>query len=192
MATTAKASPTILPPHEGPPHPRRAFSFPEPERNRLVAPAGDRAGMLESMRSRVEPLLCELHAHTTWSDGELTVRELVDLYGRRGFDVLAVTDHVCRSDDPLYPEPHGVRPEVFGPYICEIGREVERALRRYGLLVLPGLELTYNDASPQLAAHAVAVGLRSHVAVDDGIEDALGSAREAGAATIAAHPHRPG
>ena len=43
------------------------------------------------------PLLCELHAHTTFSDGSLTVRELVDLYGFAGFDVLAVTDHACRD-----------------------------------------------------------------------------------------------
>jgi 3',5'-nucleoside bisphosphate phosphatase len=42
-------------------------------------------------------LLCELHAHTTWSDGALTVPELVDLYGRSGFDVLAITDHVVRA-----------------------------------------------------------------------------------------------
>jgi hypothetical protein len=40
------------------------------------------------------PLLCELHAHSTWSDGDLTLTELVDLYGMHGFDVLCVTDHV--------------------------------------------------------------------------------------------------
>ena len=45
------------------------------------------------MATKLAPLLCELHAHTTWSDGALSVRELADLYGRAGFDVLAVTDH---------------------------------------------------------------------------------------------------
>ena len=45
-------------------------------------------------------LLSELHAHTTWSDGTLTLRELDDIYGRAGFDVLCVTDDVLRSDDP--------------------------------------------------------------------------------------------
>jgi hypothetical protein len=39
------------------------------------------------------PLLCELHAHSTWSDGAYGIPALVDLYGRTGFDVLAVTDH---------------------------------------------------------------------------------------------------
>ena len=50
-----------------------------------------------------QPLLCELHAHTTWSDGTLSVQELVDLYGMAGFDVLCVTDHVVRADDPSGP-----------------------------------------------------------------------------------------
>jgi len=56
------------------------------------------------MRRTLVPLLCELHAHTRWSDGELTVRELVDLHGRGGFDVLCITDHVVRTDDPWREE----------------------------------------------------------------------------------------
>jgi hypothetical protein len=40
-----------------------------------------------------KPLLAELHAHTTWSDGVLTPGELVDSYGRAGFDVLAIRYH---------------------------------------------------------------------------------------------------
>jgi hypothetical protein len=31
------------------------------------------------MRGGVQPLLCELHAHTTWSDGELSLAAVVDL-----------------------------------------------------------------------------------------------------------------
>lgn len=58
------------------------------------------------MRAGVRPLLCELHAHTNWSDGELPLAAVVDLYGQAGFDVLCVTDHVLRSDDP-WPLRHG-------------------------------------------------------------------------------------
>jgi hypothetical protein len=144
------------------------------------------------MRRKVEPLLCELHAHTRWSDGELTLPELVDLYGRNGFDVLAVTDHVVRTDDPWRPEdalPLGLRRETFADYLAEIAAQAERARHEYDLLLLPGFELTYNDLDPLIAAHAVAVGCRSFVGVDDGIETALRTAREAGAALIAAHPY---
>jgi predicted metal-dependent phosphoesterase TrpH len=138
------------------------------------------------MRSRPSPLLCELHAHTTWSDGLLRVRELVDLYGRSGFDVLCVTDHAVPEGSPDVAL--ALPPEAFGDYLAEIAAEAERARRLYGLLVVPGLELTFNDADPDRAAHAVAIGLRRPVPLDDGLERALWEARAAGAALVAAHP----
>ena len=40
-------------------------------------------------------LLCDFHVHTQWSDGKLTIAEVVDLYGSSGnFDVIAITDPV--------------------------------------------------------------------------------------------------
>jgi predicted metal-dependent phosphoesterase TrpH len=144
------------------------------------------------MRSRIQPLLCELHAHTTWSDGSLSVRELVDLYGSRGFDVLCITDHTVRSDDPwLDPSEwstRGVRREGHASYVADVLREARRARALYDLLVLPGVELTYNAEDSDDAAHAVAVGLDRFVSVDDGIVGAIETARWAGAAIIAAHP----
>jgi len=129
-------------------------------------------------------LLAELHAHTTWSDGALTPRQLVDLYGRAGFDVLAITDHVVRSDVDGH-----VRAENYGEYLAELDAEAERARARYGLLVVPGLELTVDDPDPRCAGHAVALGLRQFVSVDGGLDAALADARSAGAALVAAHPY---
>jgi 3',5'-nucleoside bisphosphate phosphatase len=145
------------------------------------------------MRRSLGPLLCELHSHTRWSDGELTVAELVDLHGRSGFDVLCITDHVVRADDP-WREEEGLRfssieEATFPLYLAEIEREAARAWRTYGLLVVRGLELTFNHPEPVLAAHALALGLREFVAVDDGIAAAMRSAEEAGAALVAAHPN---
>jgi 3',5'-nucleoside bisphosphate phosphatase len=143
------------------------------------------------MRTRTHPLLCELHAHTRWSDGDLSVSELVDLHGRAGFDVLCVTDHVVRTDDPWRETAlvRAVTEEQWGAYLAEIEREARRALALYGLTLVPGLELTYNDVDSAKAAHAVAVGLRSFVSVEDGIVDAMLDARKAGAALVAAHPY---
>ncbi len=134
------------------------------------------------MPTKLTPLLCELHAHTTWSDGCLSVRELCDLHGRAGFDVLAVTDHTLAT-------PGYVQAENFEAYLDEITAEAERARALYGLLVIPGLELTYDDPDPEIAAHAVALGLRSFVSVADGLEAALRTARAQGAALVAAHPY---
>ena len=144
------------------------------------------------MRGKPGPLLCELHAHTRWSDGQLTVPELVDVYGRHGFDVLCVTDHVLRRDDPWLAIDGWDGPAVdaasWDSYLDEIEREAERAHATYGMLVVPGLELTYNDSDPAQAAHAVALGLRRFVSVDHGIAEAIETAAEAGAAILAAHP----
>ncbi len=136
------------------------------------------------MPTKSPPLLCELHAHTTWSDGSLTVRELCDLYGRRGFDVLAVTDHAPR-------EPRHVQAANFTAYLEEIEAEAKRARELYDLLVLPGLELTYDDPDPLRSAHVVAVGLREYIDLEEGLEIALASARAHGAALVAAHPYAP-
>jgi hypothetical protein len=110
------------------------------------------------MRRKIEPLLCELHAHTRWSDGALTVPELVDLYGQSGFDVLTVTDHVVRRDDPWLTsqEPiRGVHDANHTDYLAEILARAERARREYDLLLVPGLELTYNDPGARWATRSI-------------------------------------
>jgi predicted metal-dependent phosphoesterase TrpH len=140
------------------------------------------------MPGSTAPLLCELHAHTTFSDGELTPRELVDLYGTAGFDVLAITDHVCRATGPRGGA-RSVCAADHGRYLAVVDGEAEHARHVYGLLVIPGLELTCQDADPRRSAHAVAVGLRSWACVDGGLDSALETARAAGAALIAAHPY---
>jgi 3',5'-nucleoside bisphosphate phosphatase len=136
------------------------------------------------MQTKPAPLLCELHAHTTWSDGAFGLSEVVDLYGRRGFDVLAITDHATREEREI----HALNYEA---YLAAVEDEAERAWREYRLLVLPGLELTYDDADPTEAAHAVALGLRSYVPVAEGVETMLRAARAHGAALVAAHPYSP-
>ena len=130
-------------------------------------------------------LLCELHAHTTWSDGFLTMTELVDLYGRHGFDVLCVTDHLLHSDSRRFR----LRHQTHAHYLATIQRESRWAREQYDLLLVPGLELTQLADDPDEAGHALAVGLHKLCSVDDGLEPAMRAARDAGAAIVAAHPH---
>ena len=52
----------------------------------------------------------------------------------------------------------GCGADNYAAYLAEIEAEAERARRLYDLLVIPGLELTYDDPDPLEAAHAVAVG----------------------------------
>jgi predicted metal-dependent phosphoesterase TrpH len=135
------------------------------------------------MPRTARPLLCELHAHSTWSDGALDLPALVDLYGGAGFDVLAVTDHVVRSGAS------GISSESFAAYLAAVEAEAECAATRYGLLVIPGLELTYDDPDPRRAAHVLTLGLRGFVGLDRGLDSALAEARDQGAALVGAHPY---
>jgi hypothetical protein len=144
--------------------------------------AGSNREHCSVMPAKLAPLLCELHAHTRWSDGSLSTRELCDLYGRAGFDVLGVTDHTVLNAG-------AVGQANFSAYLDEIRVEAERARVLYDLLVIPGLELTYDDPDPAAAGHAVALGLDSFVGVHDGLDEALRAARAQGAALIAAHPY---
>ena len=132
------------------------------------------------------PLLCELHAHTTWSDGLLTVPELIDLYGRAGFDVLAVTDHVVRSAAPGCRSVHAGNYDV---YLGELEDEAERAWWTHRMLVLPGVELTDEHPDPELAAHVLAIGARRFIGLEHGLDAALERARDDGAVLIGAHPY---
>src|SRR5438445_3552597 len=162
-----------------------------PRRPRIVAAwpptALPHAATLAEMGT--ELLLCELHAHTTWSDGVLSIAELVDLYGTTGFDVLCVTDHTARLDDPLR---RSVDSWAWPGYLRELKLEAARALAEYGLLVLPGLELTDNRDVPDDSAHALALGLDQFVSVERGIVSAIFEARTHGAAIVAAHPYTSG
>ena len=138
-------------------------------------------------------LLADFHVHSTWSDGTLPIPEVVDLFGRSGHDVIAITDHVVNSDSLFGKAAHGLGLSVtrdnFDLYRAEIEREARRAWDSYGMLVLPGCELTRNAATGARSAHALAVGLDSFVSADGPMEDVLSRARDAGAVTIACHPN---
>jgi hypothetical protein len=62
----------------------------------------------------------DLHAHTVHSDGVLTVQELAVLAVTRGLDFLAITDHNTVSHHA----------------------ELAAAAKRYGIILLPGQEVT--------------------------------------------------
>ena len=42
---------------------------------------------------RVEDIRAEFHSHSTWSDGVVSIREMIEAVRARGFRMLAITDH---------------------------------------------------------------------------------------------------
>jgi hypothetical protein len=138
-------------------------------------------------------LLCDFHVHTTYSDGALPLPEVVDLFGRSGHDVIAITDHIVNRDNGLGRIAHAMRrsldPESWKRYHDEIAREADRAWRSYGMLVLPGAELTRNTINRDTSVHVLALGLGEYMPADGDPIEMLKEVRARGAVSVACHPH---
>jgi len=144
-------------------------------------------------------LLCDFHVHTRWSDGRLSIREVVDLYGRtERFDVIAITDHILMKRDllaragriaTLGQRQFSVTEDRFEAYLADIRAEAQRAKRLYGLLVVPGAEITQNHLRSRKNSHIIALNITEFISADQPAEDILRAIRKQGAVSIACHPH---
>lgn len=144
-------------------------------------------------------LLCDFHVHTRWSDGRLSVREVIDLYGKTGhFDVIAITDHILMERDLLARvgrlaslgyRNYSVTKDRFDAYLDEIESEGVRARRLYGMLVVPGAEITQNHIRSKKNSHIVGLNLKKWISADQPAEQILQEIRRQGALSIACHPH---
>jgi predicted metal-dependent phosphoesterase TrpH len=144
-------------------------------------------------------LLCDFHVHTQWSDGKLSVAEVVDLYGSTGkFDVIAITDHILMKKDllaragriaTLGRRAFGVREDDFPAYLEDVDRQAQRAWDTYGMLVVPGAEITQNRISGKKNSHIIALDIKKYVSADQSADEILKEIRRQGALSIACHPH---
>jgi predicted metal-dependent phosphoesterase TrpH len=144
-------------------------------------------------------LLCDFHVHTTWSDGRLSLREVVDLYGKtRRFDVIAITDHILMRRDllaragrllSLGRRTFSVTEDRFDSYLEDVEREAKRAQRLFGMLVVPGAEITQNHIRSRKNSHIVALNIRQFISADQPARDILQEIRRQNALSIACHPH---
>ncbi len=138
-------------------------------------------------------LLCDLHTHTTWSDGKLTVPELVDFYGQRGFDCLCITDHLC---DPkrLLGKLVNLTGLVIPPgeveaYFEEIEREKKRAWAKYDLMLMTGVEFNKDGYTAKTSTHLLGVDLKQPIDPSLEIKELIAEIHAQGGLAVASHPH---
>jgi len=138
-------------------------------------------------------LLCDLHTHTVYSDGKLTVREIVDFYGQRGFDALCVTDHICDPTKFIGKVSNlsglVLTPDQVPEYFETIEEEKKRALDKYGLILMTGLEFNKDGLTKKTSAHLLAVDLKAPIDPGLSIKDTIKEIHKQGALAIASHPH---
>jgi hypothetical protein len=137
-------------------------------------------------------VLSDLHVHSTFSDGKMTISELVDFYGRREFGCIAVTDHICEDSSFLGQAASYLRYTLneasFPHYMALLQEEADRAWKRYKMILIPGYELSKNSWLNQRSAHILGLGVDEFLSADGDIKDLARAIRSRGALAIAAHP----
>lgn len=138
-------------------------------------------------------LLCDFHIHTDYSDGSVSLPKVIDLYGQAGFDVIAITDHVVNGDNLMGKLAHRLKFTVnrlnFDDYMAHVRAEAGRAWDRYGMLVIPGVEITKNSFSSNRAAHMLLLDIKEFIPACWDFENIFLEAKKQKALTVACHPH---
>jgi predicted metal-dependent phosphoesterase TrpH len=135
-------------------------------------------------------LLCDFHIHTDLSDGSLPLREVVDLYGQNGFDVIAITDHIMDRKTREGPEGaemdrYTLWEEDFDAYLQTLWQEAQRAWETYNLLIMPGVELTNNTDD----YHILALDVKKYIEPGSPVESIIEQVHGQGGVAVACHPH---
>lgn len=136
--------------------------------------------------------LADLHVHSTFSDGQMNIPDLVDFYGTRGFGAIAITDHIVEHRAFLGKAARHLNlcltPATFPIYKAILRSEADRAWQRYKMVVIPGFELSKNSWFNHRSAHVLGLGIKDFMEADGDVVDLARGLRAQGALAIAAHP----
>ena len=159
-----------------------------PERLMRTLPSADSAGSQPP-----QMLLCDFHIHSNYSDGKLSVPEIIDFYGEHGFDCICITDHLA---DPkrLIGKLSELTNLTLGrdqveEYFAVIERERQRAWRRYKMLVMTGIEFNKDGYTSKTSAHLLGIDLKSPVDPSLKIPELIAQIHTQGGLAVASHPH---
>jgi processive 1,2-diacylglycerol beta-glucosyltransferase len=165
-----------------------------PASPRLFEPApGRRPVGTTGQSGAARMLLCDFHIHTNYSDGRLTLPEVIDFYGRRGFDCICVTDHVA---DPRrligkFSELLNFTVAVgqLDEYFDMLESERRRAWRKYEMLVMTGLEFNKEGFTKKTSGHLLGIDLKAPISPALDFVEIVAQIHSQGGLAVAAHPH---
>ncbi len=131
-------------------------------------------------------LLTDLHIHTTFSDGDVYIEEVVRLYGKSGFDVIAITDHLFDTQSPRSLEIHeeGKSVKNIDTYFRKIDEISRWGQETYDLLVIPGLEI----CNLLEDYHILGIDLKEAINPNQDAEGVIEEIHRQGGLAIASHP----
>lgn len=143
--------------------------------------------------SHPQMLLCDFHIHSNYSDGKLSVPEIIDFYGEHGFDCICITDHLAdprRLLGKVSELANMTLPQAqLGEYFAVIERERQRAWRRYGMLVMTGIEFNKDGYTKKTSAHLLGIDLKVPIDASLEITETIAQIHAQGGLAVASHPH---
>jgi UDP-N-acetylglucosamine:LPS N-acetylglucosamine transferase len=144
-------------------------------------------------RRAPQPLLCDFHIHTNYSDGRLTASEVVDFFGMRGFDCICITDHWTDPSRLIGRlsrlTPFTLSYDQIEEYFEVIAREARRAWRRYEMLVMTGLEFNKDGPTSKSSAHLLGLDLHAPISPRLDLLETIQRIHAQDGLAVAAHPH---
>ena len=154
---------------------------------------GDQGGPGPGLLSASRAQLCDFHIHTNYSDGRLTLPEVIDFYGQRGFDCICITDHLADprrligkySELLNFTVPAG----QLDKYFDMLGRERRRAWRKYDMLVMAGLEFNKEGFTRKTSGHLLGLDLKAPIPPSLDFVETIAQIHSQGGLAVAAHPH---
>lgn len=138
--------------------------------------------------------IADLQIYSTFSSGKLAIPEIVDLCGARGFGAIAITDQLCESRTVLGKAAvymnRTLTPAVFPLYMEIIKSESLRALKKYNMVVIPGVEVTKSAVTDQRTARVIALGVSNYISADQSVREICVAAQNQGAITVGGYTPR--
>ncbi|MEI6568396.1 MAG: hypothetical protein WCR20_17085, partial [Verrucomicrobiota bacterium] len=133
------------------------------------------------------------HIHTSYSDGRLSVPEVVDFYGSRGFDCICITDHwtdlrrLIGKRERLAPL--ALCGDQIEEYFDVVAREARRAWRRYNMLVMTGLEFNKEGPTPRSSVNLLGLDLQAPISPRLDLSQTIHEIRSQRGLSVASHPN---
>jgi len=161
------------------------------ESSREIAPRPASPGTNQPAESRM--LLCDFHIHTNYSDGKLSVPEVVDFYGRLRFDCICITDHLADPRRLIGKLARLANMTLAGDQLEEyfqvIDRERRRAWKKYNMLVMTGIEFNKDGYTKKSSAHLLGIDLKAPIPPALDLPETIAHIHAQGGLAVASHPH---
>ena len=172
------------------------WNEPNGRKGRLFGASAERSRsqMHSSGAPQSRMLLCDFHIHTNYSDGKLSVSEVVDFYGHLGFDCICITDHLA-DPNRLIGKLTRLSNLTLGTnqlseYFDVIERERHRAWRKYQMLVLTGIEFNKDGLTSKSSTHLLGIDLKGPIDPTLDLPELIQEIHSHGGLVVASHPHK--